>query len=215
MDDKPNIREQMDRIYRDVPLASIPWNLEEPPPLLVEAVQTARIKPCQAADLGCGAGNYAVWLAGKGFDVTGFDISREAVERARSLAVSKGVSGRFMVLDLLGDLSDYHERFDFAYDWELLHHIFPEDRRRYVQNVRQLIRPGGTYLSSCFSEADTSFGGKGKYRKTPLGTTLYFSSEDELRNLFEPTFRVQDLSTVEIPGKSGSHMVVVAWLERP
>ena len=215
MDDKPNIREQMDRIYRDLPLESIPWNIEEPPALLVEAVETAQIKPCKAVDLGCGTGNYAVWLAGKGFDVTGIDISQEAIERARNLALRKGVSCRFVVLDLLGDLSEYHDQFDFAYDWELLHHIFPDDRKRYVQNVRRLIRSGGTYLSLCFSETDLSFGGKGKYRKTPIGTTLYFSSENELRKLFQPVFKLRDLRTVEIVGKSGSHIVAVAWLNRP
>ena len=74
-----DLHEQMERIYQDVPLDSIPWNLAEPPQLLVEAVRTGKIKPCKAVDLGCGAGNYAVWLAGKGFDITGIDISRQAI----------------------------------------------------------------------------------------------------------------------------------------
>jgi len=37
---------------------------------------------------------------------------------------------------------------------------------------------------SAVSEKDPQFGGAGKIRKTPLGTTLYFSSEDEIRDLF-------------------------------
>lgn len=214
MDERPNVREQMDQIYRDVPLARIPWNLEQPASLLASAVETGKIKPCKTVDLGCGAGNYAVWLAGKGFDVTGIDISPQAIEHATNLAASRKVSCRFIVLDLLGDLSAVPERFDFAYDWELLHHIFPEDRERYVQNVQTLISPRGTYFSLCFSEADKSFGGKGKYRKTTLGTTLYFSSESELRKLFESAFAVRDLRTAEIAGKFSSHFVIAAWMKR-
>ena len=34
-----NLREQMDRIYWDVTPGSIPWNLSEPPRLLVDAAQ--------------------------------------------------------------------------------------------------------------------------------------------------------------------------------
>jgi hypothetical protein len=116
---------------------------------------------------------------------------------------------------LLGNVEAYDTAFDFAYDWELLHHIFPQDRGRYVANVSRMLCPGARYLSVCFSENDASFGGAGKYRRTPLGTTLYFSSEQELRDLFEPLFRIEDLSTVEIAGKHGSHLVVRALLAKP
>ena len=81
-----NLRDQMDAIYRDTPLAGIPWNLPDPPELLVQLVESGQVSPCEAVDLGCGAGNYAVWLASKGFDVTGVDVSPRAVELAGKLA---------------------------------------------------------------------------------------------------------------------------------
>lgn len=77
-----------------------------------------------------------------------------------------------------------------------------------------MLRPEGTYLSVCFSERDPGFGGKGKTRTTPLGTTLYFSSEEELEALFDPCFDVLDLTTVEIQGKYTPHLANVAWLCR-
>ena len=207
-----DLREQMDKIYRDIPLENIPWNMSEPPRLLVEAVESGRIKPCKAVDLGCGAGNYSVWLAGRGFDVTGIDFSPQAIAHANELAARKGVLCRFVAADLLGDLKEYHEVFDLAYDWELLHHIFPDDRPGYIMNVHGLLRPGGVYLSLCFSDKDTSFGGRDKFRTTNLGTVLYFSSEQELRELFAPRFDILELNTVESPGKYGSHMVNIAWM---
>ena len=66
----------------------------------------------------------------------------------------------------------------------------PSDRKQYVETVHRLLVPGGKYLSVCFSEKDAGFGGTGKERRTPLGTVLYFSSEDELRDLFGPYFDI-------------------------
>jgi 2-polyprenyl-3-methyl-5-hydroxy-6-metoxy-1,4-benzoquinol methylase len=60
------------------------------------------------------------------------DISPEAVELAKQLAVKKGVACRFPAADLLGDLTELEDSFDFAYDWEVLHHFFPENRSQYA-----------------------------------------------------------------------------------
>jgi SAM-dependent methyltransferase len=205
----------MEGIYQSLNLEEIPWNIERPPDLLVDLVESRRVLPCRAVDLGCGAGNYAVWLATRGFDVMGVDISPKALELAARLAREKGVSCRFVAADMLGDVTALAAEFDFAYDWEVLHHIFPEDRRRYVANVHRMLRPKALYLSVCFSDQDDpGFGGEGKYRTTPLGTELYFSSERELRELFEPLFRVEELSTVQIAGKSRRHWAVKALLQR-
>ena len=208
-----SLRDQMDRIYTDVSLEDIPWNMSEPPRLLIDAVDSNMIEPCRVIDLGCGAGNYAVWLALKGFDVTAVDLSRQAIRHAEALAARHDVTCRFVVADLLGDRSELPEGFDLAIDWEVLHHIFPQDRSVFVRNVRFMLNPGGKYLSVCFSEADPAFGGTGKRRRTPLGTTLYFSNEQELRALFEPEFRILELRTQEIGGKYGSHLANVAWLQ--
>jgi SAM-dependent methyltransferase len=209
-----NLQRQIDRIYQELTLDRIPWNLDSPPDLLVELVESQWVLPCEALDLGCGAGNYAVWLATKGFRMTGVDISPKALEVAEHLASKKGVTCRFVVEDLLGDLRKLDHPFDFAYDWEMLHHVFPQDREKYVRNVHRVLRPGAKYLSVCFSKDDPDFGGEGKYRRTPLGTTLYFSSEHELRKLFEPLFHIDVLCTSEIAGKYGPHMVVKALMNR-
>jgi SAM-dependent methyltransferase len=209
-----SLKEQMDGIYAGMPPKDIPWNLEEPPGLLVKALEEGRIRPCKAVDLGCGAGNYTVWLASMGFEVTGIDISPEAIRLAEALAGEKGVSCRFVAADLTGDLSEFHQAFDLAFDWEVLHHVFPDQRPAYADNVRRILRPGGKYLSLCFSEDDPWLQDQGKIRETRLGTRLYFSSEAELRELFEPRFHIGELRSVEIPGKFGKHVAVAAFLER-
>jgi len=205
---------EMEEIYRNLSPEEIPWNIESPPNALVELFKSEKVKPCKTIDLGCGAGNYAIYLAGLGFEVSGVDISQSAIRIAKENAGKKGIKSDFLVADMLGDLDEVRETFDFAYDWQLLHHIFPEKRKKYVENVYKLLNPGGKYLSVCFSENDSQFGGSGKYRKTRLGTLLYFSSEYELRCLFDPYFNILELSTIVIIGKSAPHLANYAFMKR-
>ena len=200
----------VDAIYRNMPPGKIPWNYETPPDALVSFVKSGKIGPCKTVDLGCGTGTYALYLAGLGFDVTGIDSSPTAVAMAREKAEQQGTACRFIVADLLGDMHELDETFDFGFDWELLHTIYPEDRPAYLRNLLRLLNPGALYLSVSFSEQDPQFGGTGKYRATPAGTTLYFSSESELRELFSPGFIVRELKTIEVAGRPAPHKAV--WL---
>jgi cyclopropane fatty-acyl-phospholipid synthase-like methyltransferase len=201
-------------VYRKVSPGEIPWNMEDPPELLVDLVKSGRIKPCRCIDLGCGAGNYSIYLAKNGFDVTGIDISPSAIGIAKENANVKGVQCRFIAADVIFAGEQIKDTFDFAFDWEVLHHVFPQKRNHYVESVFRLLNPGGTYLSVCFSNKDQQFGGKGKYRHTPLGTYLYFSSEHELRRLFQRYFKIAELSAIEIKGIKSSHCAYYALMEK-
>ena len=212
MDRQGRIR--IDDVYKNMPLEEIPWNMETPPELLVELVDSGKVQPCKAIDLGCGAGNYAIYLAGRGFEVAGVDCSPTAIRIAKENAERKGAKCSFFVADVVDELDEVNQTWDFVYDWSLLHHIFPEQRQKYVDNVSRILNPKGKYLSLCFSEKDAGFGGSGKYRKTPLGSILYFSCEDELTELFEAYFYVIDLRTVEISGKFESHIFNYVFMER-
>jgi len=131
------IKDQMDAIYGEGDPKAIPWNIEDPPDELVRIVDSKWVLPCDTVDLGCGAGNYAVWLASRGFRVTGTDISQNAIALARGLAGKKGLACRFVVGDMTGDIEGLESAFDFAYDWSVLHHVFPESRGQYIANVHR------------------------------------------------------------------------------
>ncbi len=210
------LRAEMDAIYRGRRESDIPWTQDKPPAQLNALVEEHWISPCKALDLGCGIGNYTLWFARLGFTMTGVDLSAEAVRIARLQAKGSGVACRFLSADLcssIDELSD--EEFDFAYDWQVLHHVDPAQRQDYLRNVRRLLHPGAAYYSASFSEHDASFGGKGKIRRTPLGTRLYFSSEEELRALYAPIFLIEDMRVEEVEGKAGVHHLVAARLRVP
>jgi tellurite methyltransferase len=94
----------------DVPIESLAATLDtaparplwRPAPALVRAIDRhgARIPSGPVADLACGSGRDAVWLAQRGFDVEAWDHAPEALERARQLAAACGVSLRRVPADL-------------------------------------------------------------------------------------------------------------------
>ena len=209
-----NLKDQMENIYQNTDPDKIPWNTVNPPELLLDFLNNNIKKSDTILELGCGAGNYVMYLSGKGYIATGVDFSETAINMARKSSKAKKLYCKFIVADVAKDLSELNTSFDFIYDWELLHHIFPEQRSRYVNNVYKLVKPGGYYFSVCFSEKSDQFGGEGKYRKTPLNTELYFSSEEEMFTLFDPFFEIIELKTVEIEGKYAPHKVIVAVLKK-
>jgi SAM-dependent methyltransferase len=208
------MKNEMDKIYGTLSPDKIPWNEKSPPVQLIDLITNEFVSPCDAIDLGCGAGNYAIYLASQGFKMTGIDISSAAIKLAKANAKKNNVQIHFLEADLTLKLENLPQKFDFAYDWEVLHHIFPDQRQQYIENVNYLLNPGGKYLSVCFNEGDPQFGGEGKLRKTSIGTILYFSSEDELNALFDPFFTILEQKTVEIQGKGAPHLANYFFMEK-
>ena len=184
------------------------WTQSEPPIELVELVETGKVKPCKCLDVGCGEGFYAIYLASKGFDVTAIDLSENAIKYAKQNAKDAGVDIKFIAMDV-ADLSEIDEKFDFVLEWAVMHHIMPEDRRKYVNNVNNLLNENGKYFSICFNERDPKFGGGKGLRFVPeasraiVGGKMYFSSQEELKDLFGDHFNIIDSKILEKQGIGG------------
>jgi SAM-dependent methyltransferase len=78
--------------------AGLVWGTE---PNRFVAAELAGLAPGRALDLACGEGRNAIWLAGRGWDVTAVDFSDVAVERGRRQAAQRGVDVAFVVDDVL------------------------------------------------------------------------------------------------------------------
>lgn len=189
-------KKRLEQIYEK---PGAPWTSIGPPKKLAELIESERISPGKAIDIGCGEGFNSIYLSSKGFDVLGIDLSENAIQYAKENATNRGVNLRFESMDI-ADLEQLNEKFDFVLEWGLLHQIMPPERQKYVEDVAELLNRGGKYLSACFNEQSPEFGGPGrKYRESPGGTRLYFSSQDELRELFEPHFRVIEDKIIRTP----------------
>jgi SAM-dependent methyltransferase len=121
-----------------------PWDVG-PREELVALVESGRIKPGRAIDLGSGTASNCIFLAQHGFDVTGVDFAPAAIEKGRAMAQAAGVKVNFVV----GDLTNLHHitgTFDFLVDYGTLDDLGPKDRDLYVKNVLSLTHPGSRFL---------------------------------------------------------------------
>ncbi|MEV7525454.1 class I SAM-dependent methyltransferase [Streptomyces sp. NPDC091371] len=103
------------------------------------------LAPGRALDLGCGEGADAVWLARKGWRVTGIDISEVALGRAAEHAAEAGVGDRISF-----EHHDLGESFP-AGAFELVSACFlhsPGDmpRARILRTAAAAVAPGGVLL---------------------------------------------------------------------
>lgn len=103
------------------------------------------LTPGRALDLGCGEGGDAVWLARKGWHVTGTDISGVALERAAAHAADAGVADR-----TAWERHDLAESFpDGEYDLVsacFLHTFGAFPRARILRRAAAAVAPGGILL---------------------------------------------------------------------
>ena len=103
--------------------------------------------PASLLDFGCGIGNSARMLAEAFPDtlVTGVDPSPESIEVARRCTPGEPPQVRFVVQSE-SRLPFSDKVFDAAFTANVFHHIPRADHRRWVDELRRVLRPGGTLL---------------------------------------------------------------------
>src|SRR5262249_24988189 len=88
--------------------------------LLIESTRDR--SPGTALDVGMGQGRNAVYLAKKGWNVTGFDVSKVGLDEATKQAASAGVT--------INTVQASDIEFDFgANRWDLIAIIYPIEKR--------------------------------------------------------------------------------------
>ena len=127
-----------------------PWDIGKPQKPFLDVAD--RITG-SVLDAGCGTGETALFLAGRGNPVTGIDFLEEPIRRAKQKASERGLSATFLVKDAT-TLKDWTERFDNVIDSGLFHVFSDEDRRRYVEGLASVLRPGGRLFLLCFSDEE-------------------------------------------------------------
>ncbi len=94
-------------------------------------------------DLGCGAGEAAVWFAKQGADVVASDISAEFLDVVHRVAGLHGVRVQTHQGD--ADRLDFpDDTFDVVYAGNLLHHA---DLDRTLEQIHRVLKPGGRVVT--------------------------------------------------------------------
>ncbi len=152
---------------------------------LVDLVESGRITPCRAIDLGSGTASNVVFLAQRGFDVIGVDFAPAAIELGRKRANDAGVKAEFVVDDLT-NLKQIKGTFDFLVDYGVLDDLNPKDRDLYVKNVLPLTQTGSRFLLFCFEWQP-------RWWERPFFSSMAMYP-GEVRQRFEKHFEIEEIA---------------------
>jgi SAM-dependent methyltransferase len=140
-----------------------PWDQDHVPLELSALVEgPTALAPSRALDVGCGTGTQAVYLAERGWQVTGVDAVERALVKARHRAEEKGVEVRWVAGDVaclpalgLGD------GFNLVHDRGCFHDLSPTERNGYARGVSELAAPGAMLVLLAFARRERGVGPSG------------------------------------------------------
>lgn len=145
----------------------------DPNRFLVE--ETEAFEPGRALDVACGEGRNSVWLASRGWRVTGVDFSHAGLAKAARLATERGVEVTLVEADVV-QWRPPPASFDLVIVMYL--HLVADERRQVLANAASALAPGGTLLvvGHDLSNLEEGTGG-------PQDPALLFSPEDIVEDL--------------------------------
>ncbi len=166
--------------------AELVWTAE-PNRFLV--AETAGLPPGRALDVACGEGRNAVWLAERGWQVTGVDFSDVALEKARRLAASRGVDGEWLVVDLR-DYEPPVRSFDLVLVFYL--QVPAELRRPILRRAADAVADRGTFLLVAHDSDNLTAGHGG-----PRDAQVLYTAADVVADLEGSGLEVERAERVE------------------
>ena len=131
------------------------WDTGISPQELINFITTHT--PGRALDLGCGTGTNVITLAKHGWDVTGVDFSRRAIQIAKKKAQQNDVQVDLRMEDVTR-LDSITGRFDLILDMGCFHSLPLNKRPSYIMKIDQLLADTGTLLLYLFFKLHPSVG---------------------------------------------------------
>jgi SAM-dependent methyltransferase len=174
-----------DRRYAEREFA---WT-REPNRFLVAEIEP--LAPGRALDLACGEGRNAVWLAERGWRVTGVDFSAVALGRARDLAEIRGVRAEWIGADLLGYQPE-PSTFDLV--TVLYLQVPPDERGAILRAAAAAVAPAGTLLVIAHDSTNLDEGHGG-----PKNPAVLYTARDIAADLAGAGLQIERAERVDRP----------------
>ena len=111
----------------------------------------SQLETGKALDIGCGTGDHTIYLAQKGWEVTGVDFVAKALARAQKKAAGANVKVRYLRADATQlAAAGAGGGFNLITDGGCLHGLDEAQRKAYAREVTQAAAPGAHLLISAF-----------------------------------------------------------------
>ena len=119
-------------------------------------------------EVGSGAGPNLVWLAEKGIEANGVDISPSAVDLCRQVFEKRGLATRLGRLEHASATALPFEgnSMDGVLESCVFQHLNKQDREQAHTEVVRVLKPGGVFVGHMISRAHTTFQAK-KHQENP------------------------------------------------
>ena len=127
-----------------------------------------KYKVNKVLDLGCGSGWLSIFISKYGFDVTGIDTAKPAVELGKMWAKEDNANVNFLVGDIL-NLPFKEGTFDAIVCNSVLEHFRLDQAKIIFEKIHKVLKDGGFFFG-CFDEVGT---GKGEYFELSDSTHVY------------------------------------------
>jgi len=160
-----------------------PWSIDQAQPDLIAAAEKGEVRGPAVLDVGCGDGNNAIYLAGRGFNVTGVDFSAKAISIAKQKAREENVDVTFITLDAL-KIGSLAKKFDTVIDFGLFHNLSGNKREQYVRALSDVCVSKGQLLMLCVADQAGEYP---VYPKRYPPTT----SQDDIRASFSEGWKIE------------------------
>ena len=132
-----------------------------------------KYKVKKVLDLGCGSGWLTIFISKYGFEVTGIDTAKPAVELGKIWASEDNANVNLLVGDIL-NLPFKEDTFDAAVCNSVLEHFRSDQAKVLFEKIHKVLAPQGFFFG-CFDQVGT---GKGEYFELQDSTHVY---TDEMR----------------------------------
>lgn len=177
--------------------SGVPWADLQPHPVALAWLdqQGVRGEKRSALVIGCGLGDDAEELAGRGFQVTAFDVSPNAIAWCKQRFPASLVD--YLVADLLDAPARWRQAFDFVLEVYTLQALPRRLRTLVIANVAQFVAPGGQLLVVC----------RGRDPQDDPGTMPWPLTRDELAHFGQVGLR--EVRLEDVRDDDGQHFRVL------
>jgi SAM-dependent methyltransferase len=222
-------RDVWNREYASI--KAIPSSTREEPAkaLVLFADLMSLANGARVLDAGSGNGRNAIFLAGRGCDVTAVDFSGEALNETRRRARSAGLESKINILEaFIGDsLPVATGSIDVAIDCYTFCHFLDESAgRRFWEDITRVTRPNGQIFSIVFSPEDeyyAQFIPNAQFKRIVTdpsnGVSKRLYTEREIKRYFSRTYRYRFFAKFEfrdvVHGKEYQRTVLISVLQTP